>query len=101
MASTILNEEGDDPDVIERQLAHVEANKVRAAYHRVQYVGERRKVMQEWANLMDSLVTILLLTCRNRNHNHECNNTKSQIERHGEKLIHQKRNTTILAIFDI
>jgi len=34
LASTILNEEGFDPDVIERQLAHAERNKVRAAYHR-------------------------------------------------------------------
>lgn len=55
MASTILNEEGYDPDVIERQLAHVEANKVRAAYHRAQYIEERRKMMQEWADMLDSL----------------------------------------------
>lgn len=34
MASTLLNEAGYDPDAIEKQLAHVEANKVRAAYHR-------------------------------------------------------------------
>lgn len=53
MASTILNEEGYDPDVIERQLAHVEANKVRAAYNRAQYLDERRKMMQDWANLLD------------------------------------------------
>ncbi len=53
MASTILNEEGYDPDVIERQLAHVETNKVRAAYHRAQYLEERRKMMQDWADLLD------------------------------------------------
>jgi integrase len=55
MASTLLNEQGYDPDVIERQLAHVETNKVRAAYHRAQYLDERRKMMQEWADLLDSL----------------------------------------------
>ncbi|MFV0422767.1 tyrosine-type recombinase/integrase [Oleidesulfovibrio sp.] len=55
MASTLLNEQGYDPDIIERQLAHVETNKVRAAYHRTQYLDERRKVMQEWADLLDSL----------------------------------------------
>ena len=42
LASTTLNEEGFDPDVIERQLAHAERNKVRAAYHRAQYLGKVR-----------------------------------------------------------
>jgi integrase len=42
-ASTILNEQGFRPHVIERQLAHVERNKVRAAYHRAEYLPERRK----------------------------------------------------------
>jgi integrase len=54
-ASTILNEHGFRPDVIERQLAHVERNKVRAAYHRAEYVPERRKMMQHWADFLDSL----------------------------------------------
>lgn len=50
LASTTLNEEGFDPDVIERQLAHAERNKVRAAYHRAEYLDERRKMMQWWAD---------------------------------------------------
>jgi len=54
-ASTILNEQGFRPDVIERQLAHVERNKVRAAYHRTEYMMERRKMMQHWADYLDSL----------------------------------------------
>ncbi len=54
-ASTILNENGFAPDVIERQLAHVELNKVRAAYNHAQYLPERRKMMQWWANYLDSL----------------------------------------------
>ena len=42
-ASTILNEVGKfRPDVIERQLAHVEQNKVRAAYHHAEYMEERK-----------------------------------------------------------
>jgi integrase len=54
IASTLLNEMGFDADVIERQLAHAERNKVRAAYHRAEYLPERRKMMQQWANYLDS-----------------------------------------------
>lgn len=46
MASTRLNELGWKPDVIERQLAHAERNKVRAVYNRAQYMAERRTMMQ-------------------------------------------------------
>lgn len=53
-ASTILNEQGWKPDVIERQLAHAERNKVRAAYNRAQYLAERRKMMQTWADYLDA-----------------------------------------------
>lgn len=53
-ASTILNESGFKPDVIERQLAHVERNKVRAAYHRSEYLEERKKMMQWWADYIDN-----------------------------------------------
>lgn len=54
-ASTLLNELGFDPDVIERQLAHQERNKVRAAYHRAQYLEDRRQMMQAWADYADRL----------------------------------------------
>jgi integrase len=54
-ASTILNENGFMPDVIERQLAHTERNSVRAAYNHAQYLPERRKMMQWWADHLDSL----------------------------------------------
>ncbi|AXK40694.1 tyrosine-type recombinase/integrase [Crenobacter cavernae] len=54
LASTVLNEEGFDPDVIERQLAHAERNKVRAAYHRAEYLEERRRMLQWWADFHDS-----------------------------------------------
>lgn len=54
-ASTILNETGYRPDVIERQLAHSERNKVRASYNRAEYLEERRAMMQQWADLTDEL----------------------------------------------
>ena len=55
MASTALNEMGFPPDVIERQLAHQEQNAVRAAYNRAQYLAERRRMMQHWADCLDGL----------------------------------------------
>jgi integrase len=56
-ASTILHELGFWPDVIERQLAHAERNSVRAAYHRSEYLEERRRMMQAWADYLDTLAT--------------------------------------------
>lgn len=54
-ASTILNEHGFRPDVIERQLAHSERNSVRAAYNHAQYLPERRQMMQWWADFIDKM----------------------------------------------
>ncbi len=54
-ASTTLNEHGFRPDVIERQLAHAERNKVRASYNHAQYLPERREMMQWWADYLDNL----------------------------------------------
>lgn len=51
--STVANEAGHRPDVIERQLAHVERNQVRAAYHRSEYLAERRRLLQWWADYLD------------------------------------------------
>lgn len=53
--STIANEEDWDGDVIEKALAHEERNKVRAAYHRSEYIEQRRKLMQWWADYLDRL----------------------------------------------
>ena len=55
LASTILNEHGFRPDVIERQLAHAERNKVRAAYNRAEYLQERHKMMQWWADYIEKI----------------------------------------------
>ena len=53
--STIANEAGFNPDAIERQLAHREKNAVRAAYHRSEYMTERIKMMQWWADYLQKL----------------------------------------------
>jgi integrase len=55
VASTILNEAGFRPDVIERQLAHCERNDIRGAYNRAEYLPERRKMMQQWADMLAAL----------------------------------------------
>ena len=52
-ASTILNENGFKPDVIERQLAHCERNKVRASYNHAQYLQERREMMNWWGDSIE------------------------------------------------
>lgn len=56
MAATRLNEMGWNSDAIERQLAHAESNKVRAAYtHAAQYLDERKRMMQAWADYLGQL----------------------------------------------
>ncbi|WP_045760722.1 tyrosine-type recombinase/integrase [Xanthomonas albilineans] len=58
MAATRLNEMGWNADAIERQLAHAETNKVREAYtHAAQYLPERIRMMQAWADYLDVLRT--------------------------------------------
>jgi len=52
--STVCNEVGWNPDVIERQLAHKEGNEIRAAYHRSTYIKDRIKLMQWWADYLDA-----------------------------------------------
>jgi integrase len=55
-ASTILYELGYRTEVIERQLAHAESNKVKAAYNQAQYLKERAEMMQAYADRIDNLV---------------------------------------------
>lgn len=56
-ASTILNESGWRPDVIERQLAHGDQDETRAAYNRAEYLNERHTMVQFWADYLDTLGT--------------------------------------------
>jgi integrase len=54
MASTLLNEQGFNADVIERQLAH-KASGVRAVYNGAEYMPERKRMMQHWADYLGGL----------------------------------------------
>ena len=56
MASTILNENKFRSDVIEKQLAHQEGNKVRGAYNHAEYLEERTEMMQWYADCLDRLI---------------------------------------------
>ena len=55
IASTLLNEKGWNSDAIERQLSHGERNKIRGTYNFAEYLPERRKMMQAWADYLDEL----------------------------------------------
>ncbi|MBD5417819.1 MAG: integrase arm-type DNA-binding domain-containing protein [Desulfovibrio sp.] len=55
IASTLLNELCYNRDWIERQLAHGDSNGVRAAYNYAEYLPERKRMMQEWSDFLDSL----------------------------------------------
>lgn len=49
LASTTLNEQNFNPDVIEAALAHVDRHEVRKAYNRTEYLEQRRKLMCWWS----------------------------------------------------
>lgn len=53
LASTILNEQGFDPDVIEAALAHSDKDKIRGVYNRASYVERRRKMMEWWSSVIE------------------------------------------------
>jgi integrase len=57
MASTLLNEQGWNRDAIERQLAHAERDGVRAAYNYAEYLPERKRMMQAWADYLEGLAS--------------------------------------------
>ena len=57
IASTTLNEQGFDPDIIEAALAHIDSNEVRAAYNRSEYLQRRRIMMEWWSNHIEEAAT--------------------------------------------
>ncbi len=57
LASTILNEKNYPSDWIERQLAHEEDDKIRGAYNRAEHLLERKKMMQEYADWLDGVLS--------------------------------------------
>lgn len=54
-ASTLLNERGFSPDLIELQLAHKDPNETRDAYNRAARLKDRAKMMQRWSDYLDKL----------------------------------------------
>jgi integrase len=59
VASTWANEQGYSPDAIERQLAHVPENRIRAIYNRAEYLPVRREMLQAWADWLDLQATLM------------------------------------------
>ncbi|MDR3214308.1 MAG: integrase arm-type DNA-binding domain-containing protein [Azoarcus sp.] len=57
-ASTLLHEMGWRSELIERQLAHAERDKVKAAYNHAEYMPERREMMQAWSDWIDELASL-------------------------------------------
>lgn len=57
MARTLLAEQGWTPDAIERQLSHKASGPLGEAYDRAGYLPERRRMMQAWADYLDSLAS--------------------------------------------
>ena len=55
LAATVLRELGYSRDVVDRQLAHAERNQVTAAYVHAEFLPERRKMMQHWADHLEQL----------------------------------------------
>jgi integrase len=56
-ARTMMAEQmtGIDPQIVEAQLAHSKSGPLGSAYDRAEYMGQRRKMMQNWANYLDKL----------------------------------------------
>lgn len=57
LASTTLNEQGFDADIIEAALAHLDKNEVRAAYNRAEYLERRQKIMKWWSSCIEQAAT--------------------------------------------
>jgi integrase len=55
IASTLLNEQGWNRDAVERQLAHAERSNVLAAYNHAEFMPERKKMMQTWADYLEGI----------------------------------------------
>jgi len=72
MASTLLNEHGWDPELIEVALAHVDKDEVRSAYNRADYIERRRPMMAWWSEYIlkastGNLSAIAMNVARDRN----------------------------------
>ncbi|QBY02942.1 DUF4102 domain-containing protein [Thalassotalea sp. HSM 43] len=68
IASTTLNEQGFDGDIIESALAHQEQNEVRRAYNRAQYLERRKVLMSWWSNYVEEASTGKLINEKSVKH---------------------------------
>ena len=57
LASTTLNEEAFDYDIIEMALAHIDPNETRRSYNHAMYLERRRVMMKWWSNRIDEAAT--------------------------------------------
>jgi integrase len=57
LASTTLNEEGFDYDIIEMSLAHIDPNETRRSYNHAKYLPRRRVMMDWWSNRIEEAAT--------------------------------------------
>lgn len=57
LASTILHEKNYPSDWIERQLAHEDDDKIRSAYNRAEHLLERKKMVQEYADILEGAMS--------------------------------------------
>lgn len=57
LASTTLNEQGFNPDIIEAALAHIDKNSIRAAYNRADYLERRKVLMNCWSEHIENAAT--------------------------------------------
>ncbi len=64
LASTTLNEQGFDADVIEAALSHVGKDDVRTAYNRAEYLERRRKLMEWWSERIDQAAKGIVLSSK-------------------------------------
>lgn len=53
LASTTLNEQGFNRDVIEMALSHIDENKVRKAYNHAEYLTQRKEMLTWWSNYIE------------------------------------------------
>ena len=58
LASTWANEQGYSVDAIERQLSHAPEDSIRAAYNRAEFIPERTRMLQAWADYLASLEAV-------------------------------------------
>ena len=57
LASTTLNEEAFEYDIIEMALAHIDPNETRRSYNHAKYLPRRRIMMDWWSNRIDEAAT--------------------------------------------